>query len=294
MHANTSPLLRFGVIADPQYAAREPNLVLGRYYANSLAKLSEAVDAFNGEDLAFVVTLGDIIDRDWQSFDAILPLYEKLRHPRHFLLGNHDFQVDPERLEQVFGRVGMPAPYLAFATAGWRFVLIDGNEVSLFAPPASDPRLTAAETWIETLKSQGADNAHPWNAALGDVQFAWLEETLRQAEAAGEQVVVMGHYPVYPANAHNMWDSQRIVDLFGRFENVVAYFCGHNHDGNYGLLDGTHFVNIKGMVETPDTTAYAIVEIHADRMEIRGYGRETDRTLQLETVTPRLAVSASR
>lgn len=294
MHADTQPLLRFGVIADPQYAAVEPNLVLGRYYANSLTKLAEAIETFNAEDLAFVVTLGDIIDRDWQSFDAILPLYDRLRHPRHFLLGNHDFRVEPERLAQVFGRVGMTSPYQTFSAAGWRFVLVDGNEVSLFAPPPGDPRLAAAETWLGTLKSQGAANAHPWNAALGDQQFAWLEGVLRKAEAAGEQVVVMGHYPVYPPDAHNMWDSERIVDLFGRFENVAAYFCGHNHDGNYGLLDGMHFVNIKGMVETPDTTAYAIVEIHADRMEIRGYGRETDRTLQLTAVTPRLAASASR
>lgn len=294
MHADTPPLLRFGVIADPQYAAVEPNLVLGRYYANSLTKLAEAIETFNAEDLAFVVTLGDIIDRDWQSFDAILPLYDRLRHVRHFVLGNHDFRVEQERLAKVFARVGMPGPYQTFAAAGFRFVLLDGNEVSLFAPPPGDPRLAVAERWIETLKSQGADNAQSWNAALGDEQFAWLEGVLHRAEAVGENVVVMGHYPVYPPNAHNMWDSERIVDLFCRFENVAAYFCGHNHDGNYGIVDGTHFVNIKGMVETPDTTAYAIVEIHADRLKIRGYGRETDRTLALTTVTPRLAVSASR
>lgn len=294
MHADTPPLLRFGVIADPQYAAVEPNLVLGRYYANSLTKLAEAIETLNAEDLAFVVTLGDIIDRDWQSFDAILPLYDRLRHVRHFLLGNHDFRVEPERLDDVFARVGMPGPYQTFAVAGWRFVLLDGNEVSLFAPPPGDPRLTVAERWIETLKSQGADNGQPWNAALGDEQFAWLEGVLHRAEAAGENVVVMGHYPVYPPNAHNMWDSERIVDLFCRFENVAAYFCGHNHDGNYGIVNGTHFVNIKGMVETPDTTAYAVVEIHADRLEIRGYGRETDRTLGLTTVSLRLVASASR
>lgn len=294
MNADTQPLLRFGVIADPQYAAVEPNLVLGRYYANSLTKLAEAIETFNAEDLAFVVTLGDIIDRDWQSFDAILPLYDRLRHVRHFLLGNHDFRVDPEQLTQVFARVGLPGPYQTFAAAGWRFVLIDGNDVSLFAPPPGDPRLGEAEARLARLKAEGADNAQPWNAALSDRQFAWLEGVLRKAEAAGEQVVVMGHYPVYPPNAHNMWDSVRIVELFGRFENVVAYFCGHNHDGNYGFVDGTHFVNFKGMVETPNTTAYAIVEIHADRMEIRGFVRETDRTLRLTTVTPRLAASASR
>ncbi len=294
MHADTQPLLRFGVIADPQYAAVEPNLVLGRHYANSLTKLAEAIDTFNGEDLAFVVTLGDIIDRDWQSFDAILPLYERLRHPRHFLLGNHDFRVEPERLAEVFARVGMPAAYQAFAAAGHRFVLIDGNEVSLFAPPPGDPRLADAERWLQALKAAGADNAQPWNAALGDRQLAWLEGQLRAAQAAGEKVVVMGHYPVYPPNAHNMWDSDRILDLFARFDNVVAYFCGHNHDGNYGLAGGTHYVTVKGMVETPDTTAYAIVDVHEDRMEVRGYGREIDRTLSLMPVMPRLAATASR
>lgn len=294
MHADIQPLLRFGVIADPQYAAVEPNLVLGRYYANSLTKLAEAIDTFNGEDLAFVVTLGDIIDRDWQSFDAILPLYDRLRHPRHFLLGNHDFRVEPERLTEVFARVGIPGPYQTFSAAGFRFLLIDGNEVSLFAPPPGDPRLPVAERLLQALKAEGADNAQPWNAALSDRQFAWLESELHKADAAGEQVVVMGHYPVYPPNAHNMWDSGRIVDLFGRFENVVAYFCGHNHDGNYGLVDGTHFVTVKGMVETPETTAYAIVEIHADRMDIRGYGREADRSLALTAVTPWRTASASR
>jgi len=47
------------------------------------------------------------------------------------------------------------------------------------------------------------------------------------------------------------------------------------------VLNGTHVVNIKGMVDTFDENAFAIVEVHADRMEITGFGREESRVLSL-------------
>ncbi|MGO6904967.1 hypothetical protein ACCS96_32855, partial [Rhizobium ruizarguesonis] len=80
MSSSASPLFRFGIIADPQYAAIAPHVAMDRYYANSLAKVAEAIEVFNGEELSFVMTLGDVIDRSFSSFDDILPVYEKLRH----------------------------------------------------------------------------------------------------------------------------------------------------------------------------------------------------------------------
>ena len=91
----------------------------------------------------------------------------------------------------------------------------------------------------------------------------------------------MGHYPIYPANIHNLWDAERIVELLTAQDHVVAYFCGHNHAGNFGELKGKYFVNLCGMVDTPDTTAFAVVEVHADRLEIKGFGRETSRVLKI-------------
>ncbi|NLS02772.1 phosphatase [Rhizobium sp. P32RR-XVIII] len=279
MSSTENPLFRFGIIADPQYAALAPDLAMDRYYANSLAKVSEAIAEFNKADLAFVVTLGDIIDGNWESFDAILPLYDKLRHERHFLLGNHDFAVAKDHLASVFDRVGMREPYYDFAVGGTRFVMLDGNEVSVFAPPENDPRRALADERLKALRARGAINANPWNASLGDVQFLWLRAVLKRAQAAGEPVIVMCHYPVYPENDHNMWDAERIVSLLAEHDNAVAYFCGHNHVGNYGLNGGCHFVNFKGMVDTETENTFAIVEVFADRLEIRGFGREESRTL---------------
>ncbi|MBA8820417.1 putative phosphodiesterase [Ochrobactrum sp. P6BSIII] len=279
--AQSGPLFRFGVVADPQYAPVVPNLQMNRYYSNSLWKLSEAIEAFNKEDLQFVVTLGDIIDRHWESFNHVLPLYDKLDHDHFFLLGNHDFDVASEYLTSVIRTVGMQDAYYDFTGGGYRFIVLDGNDVSLFAPPKNDPRREIAAQRLEALKAKNAPNAQSWNGSLSDQQFAWLGDTMKKAQAAGEKVIVMGHYPVFPANEHNMWDSERVVELLTGFDNFVAYFNGHNHAGNYGEVNGKHFLNFKGMVDTPAETAYSVVEVHADRIEVRGFGREANRTLKI-------------
>ena len=119
-----SPLFRFGVVADPQYA-RLP-MTMNRYYAQSLGKLGAAVDHFNaGPDLQFVVSLGDAIDRNWESFDDILPVYERLNAPVRFVMGNHDFLVGDDKVEAVPARLGLERAYYDFAVAGFRFVVVD-------------------------------------------------------------------------------------------------------------------------------------------------------------------------
>ncbi len=278
--AQATPL-RFGVIADPQYADVPPNTAMGRYYADSLDKLSAAIETLNAQDLRFVVTLGDVIDRDFASFERILPLYRKLRHETRFVLGNHDFEVEAAHLGRVVGRLGMPAPYYDFTVQDVRFVVLDGNDVSLFAPPQGDPRWQRAQERLARARAAGLPNAKPWNGSLGDAQRAWLERTLSAAQGAGERVVVLNHYPVLPDNPHNLWDSAEIVALLARSTNVVAYFNGHNHAGNHAEAHGIHFVNFRGMVDTPDTSAFAVVEISGDRLDIRGYGREPSRSLPL-------------
>lgn len=60
----------FGVVADPQYADIPDRG--RRSYRASVGRLTEAVADFNRRDLDFCVNLGDAIDRDWGSFDAIL------------------------------------------------------------------------------------------------------------------------------------------------------------------------------------------------------------------------------
>ncbi len=277
----SSPLLRFGVIADPQYADRDPWLPAARHYRNSLAKLAEAISVLNDEDLAFVVTLGDLVDQGADSLEPVLQAYRALRHESFLLPGNHDFAVPTELLDQVHARLGMPSAWHAFERAGIRFVVIDGSEVSLFSTPQGHPRHVAAAERLASMEAAGALNARPWNGAMGDEQFAWLESVLKQAKDQGEPVVVMGHYPLYPENEHNQWDCDRLLELFQRSGNVIAYLNGHNHEGNLGRHGSTWYVNFKGMVDMETENTFATVEFYPDRIEIIGHGREESRSLPL-------------
>lgn len=281
MTQHSSPLFSFGIVSDPQYADIAPKPETGRYYAKSPAKLAAAVDVFNGEHLAFVVTLGDLIDRGFKNFDGILPVYDTLTHRSILLPGNHDFAVEPEYLTQVHQRLGMPAAWYDFVIDQHRFVVLDGNDVSLFAPPVDDPRREIAAARLAALQADGAINAQTWNGSFSEAQFEWLKATLQKADRAGETVILFCHYPLYPENAHNMWDAPRILDLLSAHDCAAAWFNGHNHDGNFATLNGTHFVNFKGMVDTPDENTFAIADVYADRIEIRGFGREDSRTLML-------------
>jgi predicted phosphodiesterase len=273
-------MFRFGIVADPQYAPVAPEGT--RHYGKSLWKLDDAVKFFNRhEDLQFVVTLGDFIDRHWQSFDDILPIYDRLKAPNFAVLGNHDFNVAGEHLKSVIGRVGLTQSYYDFKGGDYRFIVIHGNEISLFANEPGSDKHKLAESTIAAMRANGAPNAQEWNGGLSDTQYGWLRSTMDCAQAAGEKIIVFGHYPVYPFTDHSMWEHDRFLELVTGYSAFVAYFNGHDHAGNYGEFKGKHFLNFKGMVETATETACAVVEIHADRIDVVGQGREPSRSLRI-------------
>ncbi len=273
------PIFRFGVVSDPQYAPVPPRG--SRFYSHSLWKLSEAIADFNEQEIEFVVTLGDIIDRHWESYLHILPVYEKLDVDNFFVLGNHDYDVAGDYLDAVERVTGLERAYYDFAGGGHRFLVLDGNEISLFANAEGTENHESARERLSAMEASGAVNAKTWNGGISDEQFTWIEQQIRQAADADERVIVMGHYPIYPKDVHNMWDDEQLVALFAAHDNVVLYMNGHNHAGNYGEVGGTHYVNFKGMVETADTTAYATLEVWEDRIEMLGKGVEVSRTLAI-------------
>jgi hypothetical protein len=221
------------------------------------------------------------VDRYWESFQNVLPLYDELKHKKFFLLGNHDFTTPNHSLQTLVRTVGMPAPYYDFVRHGYRFIVLDGNEISLFALPDGDPRRVLAERRLAELKASGAKNAQSYNGSLSDTQFEWLRQKVQEAVAADQKIIIMNHYPVYPEHETNAWDSERLIQLVTETPNIVAYFNGHNHAGNYGEKGGKHFLTFRGMVETPTDTAYAIVEVLPDRLEVKGFGLQESRTLNL-------------
>lgn len=267
----------FGLVADPQYCDCPDRRT--RHYRASLDKLAEAARTFNASDLSFTAQVGDIIDRDEASFGEILPVFEQVRGPKHHVLGNHDFPIPAD---EVVARLGMPGRYYHFRREGWRFIVLDTSDVSLHANPPGSEKYELAEAILADLERRGAVNAKAFNGAVGDEQLAWLRHALAGAARRGEKAIVLSHMPVHPKGPHNAWNDDALIDVLESHGNVVAYFNGHNHQGNFGERNAIHYVNLHGMVEL-DTNAYAIVRVRPGRLEIDGYGREPDRVLEFAT-----------
>ena len=236
-----SPLFRFGAVADCQYCKGTSNV---RKYNLSPKKLTACVEHYNKQQLSFVVHLGDFIDRDFESFDKVVPIYNRLKAPHYHVLGNHDFSVADDKKALVPAKLGLKQRYYDFARKGWRFIVIDGNDVSLYAWPKDNPRTKAAAEYHKSLKPRPPS----WNGALGDEQLKWIEAKLQAATKAKERVMLFCHFPVYPKNGHNLWNAGALTELLSRYPCVAAYLNGHNHAGNYGQRDGIHYLTLKGMV----------------------------------------------
>jgi len=108
----------------------------------------------------------------------------------------------------------------------------------------------------------------------------WLHRVLEKATANKEKVIIFCHFPVYPENVHNLWNAGELIQVIENYSCVRAYMSGHNHDGNYGMKNGVHYLTMKGMVDT-EQNSYSVVNVYKDRLEIQGFGREKDRVLEI-------------
>jgi len=275
--ASRSEGFEVGIIADPQYADIPDRGT--RAYRASLAKLGAAVEHFNGRPLAFCVNLGDTIDREWRSFDAIMKPLSACRHRWEHVLGNHDFAVLDGEKTQVDARLGVAARHRCFDRPGIRFVILDTGALSTYATLPGSAEQAAAKAELARVKARKLPQAQDWNGAVGAKQLAWFERVAAEAAAKGLKVVVCAHHPVAPAGSYDAWDASEVLAALGRHRNVVAWFNGHHHDGGFAQVEGLPCLTFRGMVETPDTNAFATARFLEDRVIIAGCGREPSREL---------------
>ncbi len=274
---NSNQVFSFGVITDCQYDSRENTGI--RKYGMSDRKLRDCVNHFNTMNLDFVIHLGDFIDKDFKNFDVVIPIYNQLTIPKYHVLGNHDFSVEDNKKEMVYKKLGMPSKYYDFAINGWRFVVLDGNDISFHAYPGNTGKYKMADEYYKLLRIKSPK----WNGAVGEKQISWLETVLKKATKNGEKVALFCHFPVYPENIHNLWNAQEIITLIEHYPNVKVYINGHNHAGNYGIQNGVHYLTFKGMVDT-EKSSYAVLKVSENKIEVSGYGREINKLMTLKAV----------
>ena len=278
--AAEAPRFSFAVLTDIQYADKD---TAGRRdYRASLGKLREAVAAVNAARPAFALQLGDLVDEGERNFAPILKVWNTLAVPRHHVLGNHDFCAPRD---VVLRHLGMPSAWYDFSQSGWRFVVLDGMDLSITGRDAGSRQHTLAVDMLASLRQKGLPNAMEWNGGISDEQQRWLRETLRSAEEKHERVIVLCHFPVWKDAStpqHLLWNANAILELLDGAPAVAAWLNGHDHNGGYALRpNGVHFVTFPGMVESGARNSWTMVEVYENRLELRGFGTAPSRTLRL-------------
>lgn len=273
------PPLRFGVVADCQFADTD-EIYLDRHLRLSRLKLTEAAEAFEEDDsLAFVVNLGDLIDRGFANFERPLAILESIGRPIRHVLGNHDFDVAPEHKALVAGRLGLASGNYSFVVEGWRFIVLDGGAMSTFAHPEDSPAFTRWTEWRARLPEDRRPEV--WNGGLGEAQRDWLQQELSRARESSEPVVILCHFPIANDRRFILWDAEEVRGIIRRHrETVKAWLCAHHHIGGYSHELDTHHFNFVGMVDTP-RNAFATVELGADAIRITGHARQPSAHLPL-------------
>jgi predicted phosphodiesterase len=271
--------IKIGVFADCQYCDCETAGT--RFYRNSLQKLDDCINQFNGnKELDFVVGLGDLIDRNISNFDSVNSILSKSKKEVYHVIGNHDLSVDKSQFENVPGKLNLNETWYSFSKKDWRFIFLNGNEITFHSN--NNEIVKEAEEITSKLKDEGKPNYHDWNGGIGSTQMNWLEEELQNASDKKQKVAVFCHYPLLPFEAHALWNSEEVLAVLSKFSCVKVYLNGHNHAGNYVFQNGIHFLNLKGMVETETENAFSVITFSDEKIEIEGFGREESRNLLLE------------
>jgi manganese-dependent ADP-ribose/CDP-alcohol diphosphatase len=270
------PLFSFGIITDIHSADKAP--VGSRFYRSSRAKLEEAVNSFKKDSADFIINLGDIIDTGFVSYKPVLETLNSSGLKVYNVTGNHDYSVEPKMKRKILVLTSSKEGYYSLVHKNFRFIFLNGNEISTYSTN-NKAEIKQAREYISFLKNNGNINAIDWNGGIFSKQLTWLSKQLDEATTNGEKVFISCHFPVFPENVHNLLTYVDVLTILEKYKNVIAWFNGHNHAGNYGNFNMIHFVTFKGMVETETANSFALVEVYKNKIWINGYGREKSQIL---------------
>lgn len=223
---------RFIVVADSHIRFADDDT--GTYPSNALmvGRNEFVVDVCNRIDASVVIHLGDIVHPlpAEEAHETVVELaagiYRQLRHPIHFVPGNHDIGDKPNAFVAV--------------------------------PPVADEYYDTFErTWGKPFHSFELDRLHfvivdtpVLNSGLEreQRQRAWLEADLAAAAEGGARIFLFTHYPPFlrePGETEhydNIGEPARswLLDLVERYR-VEAVFSGHVHNFAFNHYRGTEF-----------------------------------------------------
>lgn len=253
----------FGLVTDVHFADVAPAGT--RCYRDSQEKLRLAVETFNRRRVSLVVELGDFVDAgagkadDLTYLHAIREVFQDLKCPRHYVLGNHCVARLTKTEFLANCGAAVKKSHYSFDAGRYHFVVLDANFKKDGSPyRAGDFSWT--DTWIHRTEQR------------------WLAKDLQTAR--GKKTVVFVHQNLdKEKDPHGVKNAPELRAVLEHSGNVLAVFQGHLHSGGYAKLGGIHYCTLRAMVEGPtaQNNAYAVVTLdQRNRITLEAFGRQPD------------------
>lgn len=292
----------FGVITDIQYAdIPDGHSFQGvpRYYRHSLESLQRAVHSWNDKKgLSFVIQLGDLVDgycpkdESYNAVSKVLTAFNSFQQGAvYHVIGNHCLYNLPHSDLNCILRIpsNNESSYYSFTpAAGFRVVVLDAYDISVIGWPEGHPHRIEASRLLEE-KNRNLDKNSPqglvgteerfvmYNGGIGGDQLMWLNDTLKDATAHGQKVIICCHIPLHPGATFPsalLWNYAEVLEVIHKFRCVKVCLAGHAHTGGYTLdSHGVHHRVLEAVLECPPgTDAFGQVNVYQHRLSLVGTG----------------------
>eukprot|EP00403_Amphidinium_massartii_P016937 CAMPEP_0178410760 /NCGR_PEP_ID=MMETSP0689_2-20121128/21150_1 /TAXON_ID=160604 /ORGANISM="Amphidinium massartii, Strain CS-259" /LENGTH=356 /DNA_ID=CAMNT_0020031955 /DNA_START=92 /DNA_END=1162 /DNA_ORIENTATION=- len=291
---------RVGVVTDVQYADREDGMdysgLFVRHYRKSLEFLRHTVAQWKMQGVMTVIDLGDGVDGSNLGKPTAQQLVlSELTAPNWNLvrvLGNHEYYNGfVKKASRSYRRLEL--------CDGWRLLLLDGFDVSVFSTDkkksrraqeyltANNPNLwhgnftPGAAVWLRGLEGR-EQRWTPLNGALSSDQLQWLKRELQALEDDDVWAVVASHIPILPDVTHAeglLWNYDEALAVLATSSRVGLVLAGHSHRLRMGVQSGN---------QVPHLTLPAPLE------QDPNFYSECGLTLELPIRKPHAAVSSGR
>ena len=183
-------------------------------------RLQAFVEAAADARVDMAVQLGDFC-QPTEANRPFLDIWQALALPRYNVLGNHDMDGGARR-QQTVAYMSMPDRYYSFATKGWHFAVLDGND------PSDPPRSGYA-------------------CGMAADQIDWLGADLRATDLP---VVIFIHQAMDRGDLDSAAEVLTLLDEINRdagWQQVVAVFSGHHHLDYATCLNGIWHIQVNSM-----------------------------------------------
>jgi len=256
-------------------------------YRESLAKVSKMRLAQKDSGCAFLVNLGDAVDRNHKDWPPLLAEFDKFGIPVKHVLGNHDFICSPAVQKKTVKMLCGESGYYSFDVGNWRFAVLDCMRLSKISKIKNAACAAEFEKVYPPLAASKAPNSPAWGGGIDAEQREWLDRLLARADSERKNVAVISHMMVYPVCEGSIYNPDDIGKILASHESAKIFIAGHYHRSVLQERDGVEYLTLAAMIGNDEQT-YSRLDFSDSLVMVKGFGAEISREIPLRGFKKRL------